>query len=78
MTNLCKDRVSSYSAIMLGLGISTGHPLGLIFAAGMPFACLGAETRKGAFRSALGHYAGALMAHNSRTCKRYWKSEIPS
>lgn len=76
MTNLRKDRVSFCSAIMLGLGISTGHPLGLIFAAGMPFACLCAETRKGAFRSALGYYAGALWPIIPGL-EAYWKSEIP-
>jgi apolipoprotein N-acyltransferase len=76
MTNLCKDRVSFYSAIMLGLGISTGHPLGLIFAAGMPFACLGAETRKGAFRSASAYYMSALWPMIPGL-EAYWKSEIP-
>lgn len=76
MISLWKDRLSFYSAIVLGLGISTGHPLGLIFAAGMPFACLGAETRKGAFRSALGYNAGALWPMIPGL-EAYWKSEIP-
>jgi len=76
MTNLCKDRVSFYSAIMLGLGISTGHPLGLIFATGMPFACLSAETRKATFRSALAYYMSALWPMIFGL-EAYWKSEIP-
>ena len=44
----------------MGLGVSTGHPLGIIAAAGMPLACLAPGTRKAAFRSTLGYYVAAL------------------
>jgi len=76
MISLWKDRVSFYSATVLGLGISTGHPLGLIFAAGMPFACLSAETRKAAYRSALAYYMSALWPMVFGL-EAYWKSVIP-
>ena len=44
----------------MGLGVSTGYPLGIIAAAGMPFACLAPGTRKAAFRSTFGYYVAAL------------------
>jgi hypothetical protein len=48
------------SALAMGLGVSTGHPLGIVAAAAMPFACLMPGTRKDAFKSALGYYIGGL------------------
>jgi hypothetical protein len=47
-------------AVGMGLGVSTGYPLGIVAAAGMPLVCLGSGTRKGAFRATLGYYAAAL------------------
>jgi hypothetical protein len=54
------DRLLLCIAIAMGLGISTGHPLGIVAAAGMPLVCLGPGTRKAAFRATLGYYAAAL------------------
>ena len=76
MSAQCKDRLLFCAAVALGLAISTGYQLGLICAAGMPLTCLGAETRKSAFRSALGYYAGALWPLIPGL-EAYWKSEIP-
>ncbi len=59
--NACvTDRLSFCSAIVMGLGVSTGHPLGIIASAGMPVACLTAGTRKAAFKSTLGYYAAGI------------------
>ena len=55
-----RDRLSFCSAIVMGLGVSTGHPLGIIASAGMPVACLTAGTRKAAFKSTLGYYAAGI------------------
>jgi hypothetical protein len=44
----------------MGLGVSTGHPLGIISAAGMPLACLTPGTRKAACKTAFGYYVAAL------------------
>ena len=55
-----RDRLSFCSAIVMGLGVSTGHPLGIIAAAGMPLACLTPGTRKAAFKSTLGYYVAGL------------------
>jgi hypothetical protein len=44
----------------MGLGVSTGYPLGIVAAAGMPLVCLGPDTRKAALRAALGYYVAAL------------------
>ena len=52
--------LSFCSAIVMGLGVSTGHPLGIIAAAGMPLACLTPGTRKAAFKSTLGYYGAAI------------------
>jgi len=54
------DRLSFYSAVAIGLGVSTGHPLGIIAAAGMPLVCLTPGTRKVAFQSTLGYYVAGL------------------
>lgn len=48
------------SAVVLGLGVSTGHPAGIVAAAAMPLACLITGTRKAAFENALGYYVAAL------------------
>jgi hypothetical protein len=44
----------------MGLGVSTGRPMGVIAAAGMPIACLTAGTRKAAFKSTLGYYVAGI------------------
>jgi hypothetical protein len=49
-------------AVAMGLGVSTGHPLGIVAAAGMPMACLLPGTRTAAFRTAFGYYIAALWA----------------
>ncbi len=54
------DRCLFWSAIAMGLGVSTGYPLGVIAAAGMPLVCLTPRTRKAAFRSTLGYYVAAI------------------
>jgi hypothetical protein len=53
-------RLSFSSAIGMGLGGSTGHPMDTIAAAGMPLACLTAGTRKAAFKSTLGYYVAGI------------------
>jgi hypothetical protein len=59
--NTCfRDRLSLCSAIAMGLGVSTGYPLGIIAASGMQFAGLTAGTRKGAFKAVFGYYVAAL------------------
>ena len=60
MNTRFRDRLSFWSAIGMGLGVSTGHPLGIIAAAGMPLACLTPGTRKAAFKSTLGYYVAAI------------------
>jgi hypothetical protein len=60
MNTRLRDRLSLCSAVAIGLGVSTGHPLGIISAAGMPLACLTPATRKAAFKSTLGYYITAL------------------
>jgi hypothetical protein len=69
-----KDQLLLCSAIVLGLGLSTGYPLGMIVAAGMPLACLAAANRKAAFKSAFGYYAAALWPMIPGL-DAYWKSE---
>ena len=54
------DRLSLCSTIAIGLGVSTGHPAGIIAAAGMPLACLIPGTRKAAFKSSLAYYLAGL------------------
>jgi len=60
MNNRLKDGVSLCAAIALGLGVSTGHALGMIAASGMPIACLAPTTRKAAFKSTIGYYVAGL------------------
>jgi len=55
-----RNSISLGSALAMGLGVSTGHPLGIVAAAAMPLACLVPGTRKGAFNSAFGYYVGGL------------------
>jgi apolipoprotein N-acyltransferase len=54
------DCLSFCSAVAIGLAISTGHPVGLTAAVGMPVACLMAKSRKSAFRNTLGYYCAGL------------------
>jgi hypothetical protein len=74
MNTLHKDRLLLCSAIALGLGISTGYPLGMIAAAAMPLACLAPGTRKAAFKSAFGYHASALWPM-IQGLDAYWKSQ---
>jgi hypothetical protein len=60
MTNYLRDRLSLCSAIAMGLAVSTGHPLGIVAAAGMPIACLTPGTRSMALRCTLAYYATGL------------------
>jgi hypothetical protein len=60
MNTRLRDRLSFWSAIGIGLGVSTGHPLGIIAAAGMPLVCLTPGTRKAAFKNTLGYYVAGL------------------
>lgn len=60
MNTRFRDRLSLCSAIVMGLGVSTGYPLGIIAAAGMPFACFATESRKAAFKVASCYYVAAL------------------
>jgi hypothetical protein len=48
------------TAIAMGLGVSTGSPLGMMVAAGMPLVCLSAMTRRAAFENTFGYYVTAL------------------
>jgi hypothetical protein len=54
------DRLSLCSAVAMGLGVSTGHPLGIIAAAGLPIACLTPGTRRAAFKCAFAYYVAGL------------------
>jgi hypothetical protein len=74
MNTRYKDLLLLCSSIALGLGVSTGYPLGMVVAAGMPLACLAAGTRKAALRSAFGYYAAALWPMIPGL-EAYWKSE---
>lgn len=69
-----KDLFLLCSAIALGLGESTGYPLGLVVAASMPLACLAAGTRKAALKIAFGYYAAALWPMIGGL-EAYWESE---
>jgi hypothetical protein len=55
-----RNSIALGSALAMGLGVSTGHPLGIVATAAMPVACLVPGTRKDAFKSALGYYIGGL------------------
>jgi F0F1-type ATP synthase membrane subunit c/vacuolar-type H+-ATPase subunit K len=60
MNTRLKDRIALGSAITMGLGMSTGYPLGMMAAAGMPVACLAPGTRKSTFQNAFCYYVAAL------------------
>lgn len=60
MNSRFTDRVSLCSAAAIGLAGSTGHPLGIVAAAGMPFLCLMPGTRKAAFQSTFAYYLASL------------------
>lgn len=60
MTQRSENALSFCAATALGLAISTGHPVGLAAAAGMPIVCLLARSRKNAFESTLGYYTAGL------------------
>jgi len=55
-----RDRGLLCTAIALGVGVSTGHPLAITAAAGMPLACLSPGTRRAAFKTAIGYYVAGL------------------
>ncbi len=46
--------------ILVGLAVSTGHPIGITASVLMPPLALRAESRRAAYESALSYYAGAL------------------
>jgi len=71
-----RETLSFCSAIGLGLGVSTGHPLGIAAATAMPLVCLSPGTRKGAFKSSLAYYTAALWPIIPGL-EAYWKSETP-
>ena len=60
MTTRLRNRLALGSCVAMGLGISTGHPAGMIAAAAMPYACLTPATKTDAFRAAFGYYLAAL------------------
>lgn len=60
MNTRLRGRIAVGSAVVMGLGISTGHPLGMIAAAAMPIACLAPGTPKASFQSAFGYYIASL------------------
>ena len=60
MTLLSANALSFCGATAIGLAVSTGHPVGLAMAAGMPILCLMPGNRKAAFESTLGYYTAGL------------------
>jgi hypothetical protein len=54
------DGLSFCIAVAIGLLISTGYPAGFVAAMAMPVACLIPESRKAAFRNAVGYYSAGL------------------
>jgi hypothetical protein len=74
MNTRYKDLLLLCSSIALGLGVSTGYPIGMVVAAGMPLACLAAGMRNAALKSACGYYATALWPMIPGL-EAYWKSE---
>src|SRR3984885_10034168 len=71
-----REPLSLYSALIIGLAVSTGHPLGMVAAAAMPLACLCPLTRTAAFKSALAYYSTALWPIIPGL-RAYWKSATP-
>lgn len=76
MTGRYRDESLLFFSVALGFGVSTGHPLGMAAAAGMPLTCLAVDTRKTAFKNAFGYYASALWPMIIGLTA-YWKSELP-
>ena len=60
MTQRSGNSLSFGAAIAIGLAVSTGHPVGLAAAAGMPIVCLLPGSRKAAFESTLGYCTAGL------------------
>ena len=60
MTNRLKVKIALGSAIAMGVGMSTGYPLAMMAAAGMPVAVLALGTRSVAFKGAFGYHLVAL------------------
>jgi hypothetical protein len=60
MNHRLTDGLSFSAAVAIGLAISTGHPFGIVAAAGMPIACLTPGTRTAAFRNTFGYYSAGL------------------
>ena len=55
-----RNSIALGSALAMGLGVSTGHPLGIVAAAAMPLRVLSARNAEDAFKRALGYYIGGL------------------
>ena len=55
-----RDGISLSCAVCMGLAISSGHPAGIIVAAGMPIPCLMPGSRKRASANAFAYYAAGL------------------
>jgi hypothetical protein len=60
MTHRLENALSFCAATAIGLAVSTGHPVGLAAAAGMPIVCLLARSRRAAFENTLGYYTAGL------------------
>jgi apolipoprotein N-acyltransferase len=60
MAQRLENALSFCAATAIGLAVSTGHPVGLAAAAGMPVASLLPTSRKVAFESTLGYYTAGL------------------
>lgn len=71
-----RSPLSLYSALIIGLSVSSGHPLGMVAAAAMPLVCLSPLTRSAAFKSALAYYTTALWPIIPGL-QVYWKSATP-
>src|SRR5690349_17789591 len=60
MNSQIVNRAALATAIAMGLGVSTGSPLGMAVGAGMPLVCLSAKTRRATFENTFGYYVAAL------------------
>lgn len=70
------EPLSLYSALLIGLAVSTGHPTGLAAAGAMPLACMSTGTRTAAFKGAFAYYSAALWPIIPGLTV-YWKSATP-
>jgi hypothetical protein len=61
----------------LGAAISTGFPLGIALAGGMPVACLLTTTRAAAFQSAAAYYLAALWPMIPAVVRYQWGTIVP-